>query len=92
MSHPLKELINNKSLFESLAAEYGTPLYIYDKNQLIKNINKIYNCKISFFESKKVPYFFISSSLSISFNVLSIVFNLEDNCSILNDFDILITI
>ena len=40
MSHPLKELINNKSLFNSLAIEYGTPLYIYDKNQLIKNINK----------------------------------------------------
>ena len=41
MSHPLKELINNKPLFNSLAKEYGTPLYIYDKNQLIKNIKKI---------------------------------------------------
>ena len=56
MSHPLKELINNKSLFESLAAEYGTPLYIYDKNQLIKNINKIHSALASNFDNFHICY------------------------------------
>ena len=56
MSHPLKELINNKSLFNSLAIEYGTPLYIYDKNQLIKNINKIHSALASNFDDFHICY------------------------------------
>ena len=56
MSHPLKELINNKPLFNSLAKEYGTPLYIYDKNQLIKNIKKIYSALASNFDDFHICY------------------------------------
>ena len=56
MSHPLKELINNKSIFNSLATEYGTPLYIYDKNQLIKNINKIHSALASNFDDFHICY------------------------------------
>ena len=56
MSHPLKELINNKPLFNSLAKEYGTPLYIYDKNQLIKNIKKIHSALASNFDDFHICY------------------------------------
>ena len=31
MKHPLFHLIKDKPLLESLANEYGTPLYLYDK-------------------------------------------------------------
>ena len=41
MKHPLINLIKNKLLFQSLSEKYDTPLYLYDKNQLIKNINLI---------------------------------------------------
>ena len=56
MSHPLKELIKNKSLFNSLAKEYGTPLYIYHKNQLIKNIKKIHTALTSNFDDFHICY------------------------------------
>ena len=56
MSHPLKELINNKPLFNSLAKEYGTPLYIYDKSQLIKNIKKIHSALASNFDDFHICY------------------------------------
>ena len=56
MSHPLKELINNKPLFNSLAKEYGTPLYIYDKSQLIKNIKKIHSSLASNFDDFHICY------------------------------------
>ena len=56
MSHPLKELINNRPLFNSLAKEYGTPLYIYDKNQLIKNIKKIHSALASNFDDFHICY------------------------------------
>ena len=39
MKHPLFHLIKDKPLLESLAKKYGTPLYLYDKKQLVKNIN-----------------------------------------------------
>ena len=71
MPHPLKELSKNKSLFNSLALEYGTPLYVYDKIQLIKNINKIYSALASNFEDfQKIHYFSIfynSFFLAINF-------------------------
>ncbi len=56
MSHPLKELINNETLFSFLAKKYGTPLYIYDKNQLIENINKIYLALASNFDDFHICY------------------------------------
>ena len=56
MSHPLKKLINNKPLFNSLAKEYGTPLYVYDKNQLIKNINKIHSALANNFDNFHICY------------------------------------
>ena len=37
--HPLKQLISNSGLMESLAKEYGTPLYVYDANRIINNVN-----------------------------------------------------
>lgn len=41
MSHPLKKLVKSESLIELLAKKYGTPLYVYDKKQLIQNIVSI---------------------------------------------------
>ena len=41
MNHPLKKLVGNESLIESLAKKYSTPLYIYDKSQLLKNITNV---------------------------------------------------
>ena len=45
MNHPLKKLVRSESLIETLAKKYKTPLYIYDKNQLLTNITSIDNIK-----------------------------------------------
>ena len=56
MSHPLKDLLQNKDLFESLADEFGTPLYIYSKQRLIHNITRIESSFLQNFDSYHICY------------------------------------
>lgn len=56
MSHPLKDLLHNKDLFESLADEFGTPLYIYSKQRLIHNITRIESSFLQNFDSYHICY------------------------------------
>ena len=39
--HPLINALKNRDLFESLAEEFGTPLYVYNQDRLVQNINMI---------------------------------------------------
>ena len=39
--HPLINALKNRELFESLAKEFGTPLYVYYQDRLVQNINMI---------------------------------------------------
>ena len=56
MSHPLKDLIQNKDLFESLADQFGTPLYIYSKQRLVHNITRIKSSLSNYFDSYHICY------------------------------------
>jgi len=40
-SHPLLPLLKNQKLMEELALTYGTPLYIYSRNRLAENLNRL---------------------------------------------------
>ncbi len=39
--HPLRELLNDEPLMAELSATYGTPLYIYVKDQIGQNVNRL---------------------------------------------------
>ena len=39
--HPLRNIINEKALLTSIAEKHGTPVYVYDFDQINKNINKL---------------------------------------------------
>ncbi len=39
--HPLLNLLKNKPLFESIADQFGTPVFVYSKDRLIQNINRL---------------------------------------------------
>ena len=56
MSHPLKDLIQKKDLFESLADQFGTPLYIYSKQRLVHNITRIKSSLSKYFDSYHICY------------------------------------
>ena len=56
MKHPLSHLIKDKPLLESLAKEYGTPLYLYDKKQLVKNINDMDKVLGKYFKKYRICY------------------------------------
>lgn len=56
MGHPLKKHINNQILFQSLAKKFGTPLYVYDKNQLVSNIKSIDGSLKKHFEKYHICY------------------------------------
>ena len=56
MIHPLKSLISDQILFSNVAKLYGTPTYIYDKNQLVKNITSINNALINNFQKFQICY------------------------------------
>ena len=47
--HPLKQLVHNSDLMNSLAKEYGTPLYIYDASRIRDNVNIIQNSLSKYF-------------------------------------------
>ena len=56
MLHPLIRIVNNRSLLKSLSSKYGTPLYIYDKKQLIDNITSIHDALLKSFDSFHICY------------------------------------
>ena len=56
MTHPLKSLILNKILFENISTLYGTPTYVYDNHQLVKNITSINNALVNNFEKFQICY------------------------------------
>ena len=56
MKHPLFHLIKDKPLLESLAKKYGTPLYLYDKKQLVKNINDMDKVLGKYFKKYRICY------------------------------------
>ena len=56
MKHPLLHLIKDKPLLESLAKKYGTPLYLYDKKQLVKNINGMDKVLGKYFKKYRICY------------------------------------
>ena len=56
MKHPLYHLIKDKPLLESLAKKYGTPLYLYDKKQLVKNINGMDKVLGKYFKKYRICY------------------------------------
>ena len=56
MKHPLFHLIKDKPLLENLAREYGTPLYLYDKKQLVMNINDMDKVLGKYFKKYRICY------------------------------------
>ena len=54
--HPLIDLIKDKSIFTSLADQYGTPTYIYSKNRLIHNIKRLDNVLCDNFDTYHICY------------------------------------
>ena len=56
MKHPLFHLIKDKPLLESLAKKYGTPLYLYDKKQLVKNISGMDKVLGKYFKKYRICY------------------------------------
>ncbi len=54
--HPLFNLLKNKALFDALASQFGTPLYIYSKERLIHNIEKLNHALKNNFSSYHICY------------------------------------
>ena len=82
MNHPLKKLVRSESLIESVAKKYGTPLYIYDKNQLKKNISSIDSSLKKNFSRYQIFYTIkANSNPSIIKSLKSSISNLGADCS-----------
>ena len=82
MNHPLKKLVRSESLIESLAKKYSTPLYIYDKNQLLKNITSIDSSLNNNFSKYQIFYTIkANSNPSIIKSLKSSISNLGADCS-----------
>ena len=54
--HPLIDLLRKKQLFDFLADQYGTPLYIYSKERLIHNIDLLDKTLNDNFDSYHICY------------------------------------
>jgi len=82
MNHPLINLIKNKTIFDTLSNKYGTPTYLYDKKQLIKNITNINSALLNNFDNFQICYTIkANSNLSIIKTLKSTVSNLGADCS-----------
>ena len=82
MKHPLLHLIKDKPLLESLAKKYGTPLYLYDKKQLVKNINGMDKVLGKYFKKYRICYTIKANSNPNLVRILkSKVPNLGADCS-----------
>ncbi len=54
--HPLRELLNDEPLMAELSATYGTPLYIYVKDQIEQNINRLHHALETNFNRSHICY------------------------------------
>ena len=54
--HSLIDLIKNKPLFESIADQFGTPLYLYSKERLVQNIKTLDNALNENFDTYHICY------------------------------------
>ena len=82
MNHPLKKLVRSESLIETLAKKYKTPLYIYDKNQLLTNITSIDSSLKNNFSKYQIFYTIkANSNPSIIKSLKSSITNLGADCS-----------
>ena len=55
-NHPLSSLISSQGLLEELAKEYGTPLYVYSKNRLKDNIDRLSSAIGNSFKNHQIYY------------------------------------
>ena len=82
MKHPLFHLIKDKPLLESLAKKYGTPLYLYDKKQLVMNISDMDKVLGKYFKRYRICYTIKANSNPNLVRILkSKVPNLGADCS-----------
>lgn len=49
-------MINNKSLISKLVEKYGSPLYLFDKTEFIKNYNYFIDCMSSEYDKYQLAY------------------------------------
>ncbi len=54
--HPLIHLVENYPLITDIADSFGTPVYIYSKERLIENSQRLFNALSSHFESFHICY------------------------------------
>ena len=54
--HPLKNRLENKNLLDEIAKNHGTPLYVYDYQRLVHNLNKLKKSLANSFEKFHICY------------------------------------
>ena len=59
--HPLRSLIENKPLLESIAEEYGTPLYLYSGDRIKNNLDRLSTSLNDHFEKNQI-YFAVKAN------------------------------
>ena len=59
--HPLGSLIENKPLLESIAEEYGTPLYLYSGDRIKNNLDRLSTSLNDHFEKNQI-YFAVKAN------------------------------
>ncbi len=55
-NHPLHNLIADSQLMENLAGKYGTPAYLYSKERLVANLNRLNNALVNHFDKYHICY------------------------------------
>ncbi|SVD49867.1 uncharacterized protein METZ01_LOCUS402721 [marine metagenome] len=52
--HPLRSLIENKPLLESIAEKYGTPLYLYSGDRIKNNLDHLSTALNKYLEKNQI--------------------------------------
>ena len=60
--HPLGSLIENKPLLESIAEEYGTPLYLYSGDRIKNNLDRLSTSLNDHFEKNQIYFAVMANS------------------------------
>lgn len=55
-THPLSSLISDRERIESIASEFGTPLYVYDGNRLQENVKRLDAALADYFDNYLICY------------------------------------
>ena len=56
INHPLSELLSQTKFLENIAEQYGTPAYVYSKDRLEENINRLSNAISNSFNNYQIYY------------------------------------